>query len=43
MMILIDYYWPVMVVALVVGMVSGVLAFRPNRQRSMTKRRNSDR
>ena len=28
MITILDYYWPVLVVALLIGIVSGVLAFR---------------
>ena len=31
MMTILSYYWPVMVVALLIGIVSGVLAFRAPR------------
>ncbi len=43
MMMLIDTYWPAMVIALLIGIISGVLAFRPKRQRSMAGRRKGDR
>ena len=33
MMTILAYYWPVLVVALVIGIVSGVLAFRPRRSK----------
>ncbi len=35
MMTILAYYWPVLVVALLIGIVSGVLAFRgtPRRKR----------
>ena len=32
MMTIFSYYWPVMVVALLIGIVSGVLAFRAPRR-----------
>lgn len=32
MMTILSYYWPVMVVALLIGVVSGVLAFRAPRR-----------
>ena len=32
MMTILSYYWPVMVVALLIGIVSGVLAFRAPRR-----------
>lgn len=32
MIIILSYYWPVMVVALMIGVVSGVLAFRAPRR-----------
>ena len=28
---IVDYYWPVLVVAVLIGIVSGVLAFRSKR------------
>ena len=31
MMAILAYYWPVLVVALLIGIVSGVLAFRGDR------------
>lgn len=30
---ILDYYWPVLVVALLIGIVSGVLAFRSAAQK----------
>jgi len=32
MITILSYYWPVMVVALMIGVVSGVLAFRAPRR-----------
>ncbi len=32
MMTILSYYWPVLVVALLIGIVSGVLAFRAPRR-----------
>lgn len=32
MMTILSYYWPVLVVALLIGIVSGVLAFRTPRR-----------
>lgn len=32
MMTILSYYWPVLVVALLIGVVSGVLAFRAPRR-----------
>ncbi len=32
MITILSYYWPVMVVALLIGVVSGVLAFRAPRR-----------
>ena len=32
MMTIVSYYWPVLVVALLIGIVSGVLAFRAPRR-----------
>lgn len=32
MITILSYYWPVMVVALLIGIVSGVLAFRAPRR-----------
>ena len=32
-MTIVSYYWPVMVVALLIGIVSGMLAFRAPRNR----------
>ena len=37
MMSLVDYYWPVMVVALIIGIASGIVAFRPRRRRQDDK------
>ena len=34
MMTIIGYYWPLLVVALLIGIVSGVLAFRSRSGRS---------
>lgn len=33
MMLLVAYYWPVLVVALLIGIASGILAFRPRKER----------
>jgi hypothetical protein len=33
MMVLIDYYWPVLAVSLLIGIVSGILAFRSRKGR----------
>ena len=33
MITILDYYWPVLVVALLIGIVSGVLAFRSRASR----------
>ncbi len=33
MMTIVGYYWPVLVVALLVGIVSGILAFRSPRRK----------
>lgn len=38
MMILIEHYWPVMIVALMIGIASGILAFRPRHTRHDDKR-----
>jgi uncharacterized membrane-anchored protein YhcB (DUF1043 family) len=32
MMTIVSYYWPVLVIALLIGIVSGVLAFRKPRR-----------